>query len=181
MKVRDYAHIIIVILVFLIGGAAGYAAIQTFTPETFGRLGFYRASSIQDEADREIRLWTNPSCLSCHLHERGLHQDGRHQTVSCEICHSVYADHVENGEKVAEMEVKTGEAIKTLCLRCHNQAIQARPQEMIDMIDPAQHLEERGVKPGTLCNQCHHVHAPLKYIERAKAIVGVEEVRKWKK
>jgi len=36
-------------------------------------------------------------------------------------------------------------------------------------------LESQQVKITHLCNQCHNVHAPLKYINRAKEIVGMQE------
>ena len=37
------------------------------------------------------------------------------------------------------------------------------------------HLESQKVKVTHICNQCHNVHAPLKYINRAKEIVGMQE------
>ena len=39
----------------------------------------------------------------------------------------------------------------------------------------AAHLTDQKVKSTHDCNQCHHVHAPLKYIIRARQITGLVE------
>jgi len=38
-----------------------------------------------------------------------------------------------------------------------------------------EHLESQKVKVTHTCDQCHQVHAPLKYINRAKKIAGIKE------
>ena len=80
-----------------------------------------------------------------------------------------------DGKKVAAMPVKKDQEIRTLCLRCHNRAIQARPKQVIKTVVMPEHLESQKVKVTHICNQCHNVHAPLKYINRAKEIVGMQE------
>lgn len=145
------------------------------TPESFGVYGHYRADAIEEEANIEIRHWTNASCFSCHAYEANLHLNGTHKTISCEFCHGPYADHITDGKKTGALPVKKGEDIKTLCLRCHNKAIQARPQEVIKTVTMPDHLEIQNVKVTHICSQCHHQHAPLKYINQARKIVGTQE------
>ena len=71
------------------------------------------------------------------------------------------------------MPVRRGEEIRHLCLRCHNKIIRARPKESIKMVQMPQHLEEKKVRTEHNCNQCHHVHDPMKWIIEAKQITGM--------
>jgi len=81
---------------------------------------------------------------------------------------------VKDGKVFAKMPVKQGEEIRTLCLRCHNKIIRARPKESIKMIEMPNHLEEKKVRPDHVCDQCHHVHAPLYYVNMAKKMMGIK-------
>ncbi len=71
--------------------------------------------------------------------------------------------------------MKKDTEITTLCLRCHNTEIKARSQAVIKTVAMLEHLESQKVKLTHTCNQCHHVHAPLKYINRAKLITTKTE------
>jgi hypothetical protein len=160
------------LVVFAVIGLLGK---MLLTPKSFGTYGHYRADTIEEEANLEIRYWTNASCFSCHQYEAGIHLKGHHKTISCEFCHGPYADHIKDGKKVGTLPVKRGEEIKVLCLRCHNKAIQARPEEVIKTVVMPEHLESQKVKITHICSQCHNQHAPLQYINRAKEIVGMQE------
>lgn len=175
MKSSYNSHIKRIVLGIVVMGALGFVAKAAFIPKSFGKYGPYRADAIDEEASLEPRHMTNASCLSCHPYEANIHLTGRHKTISCEFCHGPYADHVKNGKVYGKLPVKTGEKIRVLCLRCHNRAIQARPGEVIKTVVMPEHLESQKVKVTHICNQCHHVHAPLRYINRAKKIVGIEE------
>jgi len=156
-------------------GVIGFTAKTLLRPESFGVYGHYRADAIEEEANSEIRHWTNASCMQCHEYEAQIHKGGNHRTISCEFCHGPYADHVTDGKKTGTLPVKKGDDIKILCLRCHNKAIQARPEQVIKTVTMPEHLESQQVKLTHTCNQCHHVHAPLRYINRAKKILGIQE------
>lgn len=140
-------------------------------PESFGVYGPYRADAITEEAALPIRHGTNTSCFSCHAHEANIHQAGLHKTISCEFCHGPYADHVADNKKTGTLPMKTGDEITTLCLRCHNTEIKARPEQVIKTVAMPDHLKDRQVKLSHNCSQCHHVHAPLKHILRADQIM----------
>lgn len=169
------SHVKRIVLGLAVFAVIGLLGKMLLTPTSFGKYGHYRADTIEEEAQVEIRHWTNASCLVCHEHEANMHLKGLHKTISCEFCHGPYADHIQDGKKVATLPVKKGEEIRVLCLRCHNRAIQARPEEVIKTVVMPEHLESQKVKVTHLCNQCHQVHAPLKYINRAKKLVGMQE------
>ncbi len=145
------------------------------TPDSFGVYGPYRADAIAEEALVPIRHGTNESCFQCHPYEAKNHKKGLHKTISCEFCHGTYADHVENNKKIGTLPVKKEKEITTLCLRCHNTEIKARKEEVIKTVAMPNHLKDQKVKLTHNCNQCHYVHAPLKYIIQAKQITGMME------
>jgi hypothetical protein len=169
------SHVKRIVLGLVVFAVMGLLGKMLLTPKSFGTYGHYRADAIEEEARVEIRHGTNASCFACHQHEAGIHLKGRHETISCEFCHGPYADHIQDGKKVGTLPVKRGEEITVLCLRCHNKAIQARPEEVIKTVVMPEHLESQNVKVTHICNQCHNQHAPLQYINRAKEIVGMQE------
>jgi len=174
-RAKPTTHVLRVIAVLLVLGVAGGLARALLLPASFGRYGHYRADAVREEMRRPLRNMTNESCLACHPNIKKIHLAGVHRTVSCEVCHSAYADHIKDGKVVAKMPVRRGEEIRTLCLRCHNRIIRARPREWIKMISMPDHLTSKGVRPDHLCNQCHLVHAPLKWIREARAAMGLPE------
>ncbi len=172
-RAKHNAHVIRVIVILVALGVVGGVARALLLPPSFGKYGHYRPGAIREEMNREIRNKTNDSCLGCHPYIKKIHLAGVHKTVSCEVCHSAYADHVQDGKVIAKMPVRRGEEIRTLCLRCHNRIIRARPKEAIKMIAMPDHLQEKGVRTDHVCNQCHHVHAPLKWIQEAREAMGL--------
>lgn len=167
-------------LVILVAGiciitGGGLLLKELLVPESFGVYGPYRADAIVENAALPIRHGTNSSCYSCHPFEAKIHKTGLHNTISCEFCHGPYADHADGRKKIGDLPVKTGPEITTLCLRCHNTEIKARPEQVIKTVAMPDHLESQKVKLTHNCNQCHHVHAPLRYIKRAGQITGLGE------
>ena len=165
--------IVFFVLVFAAGG--GLVMKWLLTPSSFGIYGHYRADAIVEEIAVPIRHGTSASCAQCHTWEGKAHFMGLHKTISCEFCHGPLGDHVADGKKIGALPVKTGDEITTLCLRCHNTEIKARDEKVIQTVAMPQHLTDQKVKPTHSCNQCHYVHAPMKYIQRAKQITGEEE------
>lgn len=164
---------ILVSIIVLAGG--GLLFKHLLLPDSFGRYGPYRADAIVEAALVPIRHGTNVSCFKCHPYEAKIHRTGRHKTISCEFCHGTYADHIADEKKIGTLPVKKEKQITTLCLRCHNTEIKARQEEVIKTVAMPNHLRDQEVKITHDCNQCHHVHAPLKYILEAKQITGLME------
>jgi len=181
-------RIVIGLLVLIVLGATVRALL---VPKGFGNHGslfykFYRKGAIDDELAREPRHLTNFSCKSCHAWEYELQVNSKHRSLSCEFCHGPWADHVNSEGKVIGYlpNPKGGEAIRALCLRCHNRAIHARPKnpEVIKTVFYPDHLKKQKVKETHSCDQCHLVHAPLKYIKQAdEFFAGLEREREKEK
>ncbi len=160
------AHIVKIAVLFLLIAVFVYPLRWLLTPSSFGAIGHYRADAILEEAEQKLIHGTNASCLSCHEYEFNNHAEGLHKTVSCEFCHGTFASHVNDNKKIANMELKEGEEIKILCLRCHNDEIMARPKTKLKTIVMPDHIRDQKVNEEHTCNQCHYVHDPLKYIDR---------------
>ncbi len=174
-KSSKNVHVIRIALTVVGMVIAGVLIRPLVLPNEFGEYGHYRPGAVTDEANRMARNMTNESCLECHPFIRKVHLKGVHETVSCEVCHGAYADHVENDKVIGTMPVVRGDDIKNLCLRCHNKIIRARPPESIKMIALPEHLEEKNVRTDHICNQCHHVHAPMKWVLEAREMAGLPE------
>lgn len=172
---RHALHIILVMVSIVIITGIGLILKARLQPESFGLYGSYRADAIDQEAQRAVRHGTSASCFLCHPYEATIHLEGDHKNISCEFCHGTYADHITNGKKTGTLPVKKAQEITTLCLRCHNTEIKARASVVIKTVGMPDHLEKQKVKVTHICNQCHHVHAPLKYINEAKKITGLME------
>ena len=152
---------------------AGILVRQVFLPDEFGEHGYYRPGAVEEEASREARNMTTESCLECHPLIRKLHVDGTHKTVSCEICHGAFADHVKGDLVIGKMPVVRGGEIRPLCLRCHKKVMRASYPETIKFVALPEHMDKRKVRTEHICNQCHHVHAPLKWVHEAREMVGL--------
>lgn len=173
---RYNSHLIKLIIALIILGVAGFFARKVFVPETMGQYGHYRGADIEDQKSVPVRLGTNESCFQCHKPVRTIHKSGIHSTVSCEVCHGPYGNHIENDKKIGTMPIKRGDEISQLCLRCHNKVIQARPRKSIKMIGMPEHLEQQKVRMSHNCSQCHMVHDPLMWIRQAREMMGITEV-----
>lgn len=168
-------RLLIVLGCLVVFGAGGLLVKRLLLPKSFGVYGPYRADAIAEAALLPVRHGTNDSCFSCHPYEAKIHKAGHHSTISCEFCHGTYADHVTGNKKSGTLPVKKDKEITTLCLRCHNTEIKARKEAVIKTVAMPDHLKDQKVKLIHTCNQCHHVHAPLKYIDRAEQIMSMTE------
>jgi len=173
---RYNAHLIKLIIALVVVGVGGYFAKQALSPDTMGQYGHYRGADIEDQKNIALKLGTNDSCFQCHQPIRTIHKDGVHKTVSCEVCHGSYGNHIgDNDKKIGTLPVKRGDEISQLCLRCHNKVIQARPREFIKMVGYPEHLEQMQVNPTHNCSQCHMVHDPLLWIRQAREMMRMPE------
>ncbi len=173
-KSKYNTHLIRLIIAVVVFGVAAFVARMIFTPESMGEYGHYRGADIEDQRNIPVRFGTNDSCFQCHKPIRKIHKKGVHKTVSCEICHGPYGDHIADNKKVGTLPVLKGQDITNLCLRCHNKVIQARPRTSIQMVAMPEHLEKQKVRIDHSCDQCHMVHDPLLWINEAKEMFGIK-------
>lgn len=173
-KSKYNTHLIRLIIALIVLGVAAFFARKIFTPESMGQYGHYRGDDIVDQRNVPVKFGTNDSCFQCHKPIRRIHKKGVHKSVSCEICHGPYGDHIADGKKTGTLPVIKGQDITNLCLRCHNKIIQARPRTSIKVVAMPEHLEERNVRIDHSCDQCHMVHDPLLWINETKEMFGIE-------
>ena len=76
------SHVKRIVLGLAVFAVIGLLGKMLLTPTSFGKYGHYRADTIEEEAQVEIRHWTNASCLVCHEHEANMHLKGLHKTIS---------------------------------------------------------------------------------------------------
>ena len=127
-------------------------------------------------AEAKPRNLANESCHECHPSIMPLHAQGEHRTLGCEDCHSVLTDHVVDDKVIGTMQVVRGVGIQGLCMTCHDRDNRNRKREPSRTIVLSRHLQELRVRPVNRCEDCHHVHDPMKWVHEAREMVGLPEM-----
>ena len=117
-------------------------------PESFGKLGHYRADSVDENASLEITYAGYRICIDCHDDVYELKQESNHRNLSCETCHGPAAAHTEAPDEILP-DVPIG---RELCTLCHGYN-PARPSGFPQIL-PSLH------NPGDPCMTCHEAHNP---------------------
>lgn len=148
--IRAVLLLVVIIVVFVL---ARHFAI----PETFGMYGHFRAASVADHASLAPVHGDIGACADCHDEVAEALAEGKHLSVSCEVCHAPLSVHVRADEKVGDMPVhRTVE----LCARCHQRLV-ARPKDFPQVV-LADHVAERGGEMAEgICLECHDAHDPI--------------------
>ena len=118
-------------------------------PESFGKYGHYRATSLDDNAALPAHYAGKSVCIDCHDTEAGLLTSDKHAGLTCEVCHGPGAAHADDPEK--NILIKPG--TREFCGKCHDMN-PARRTEVINQVDIKTHHIERGN-----CIDCHNPHA----------------------
>jgi PEGA domain len=126
-------------------------------------------------AEAGPRHMANESCRDCHSPILTLHAQGEHRNLACEDCHSALSDHVTDNVVTGTMQVVRGEGIQGMCMLCHDQNNRNRKREPARTVDLRRHLQKLRVTPVNLCQECHHVHDPMKWVHEAREMVGLPE------
>ena len=172
-KSSPTAHVVRIALTLAGMMIIGFSLRPLFLPDEFGKYGYYRPGAVEDEANRVVRNMNNESCFDCHPRIKKIHLAGVHKDVLCEVCHGAHGDHVEGETVIGAMPVVRDQEIRPMCLRCHTKIVQALPPETIKLVALPEHMEKRKVRTDHVCNQCHHVHAPLKWVHEAREMMGL--------
>lgn len=125
------------------------------TPASWNYESWYRGDALSDMASEPLAHGGNESCVYCHQDAVKRVKKLRHKRLSCEGCHGALADHVRDGEKIADAIVITES--RWQCLNCHSQLIskpKGFPQFTMEVNKHAE-LEEK-----TVCLNCHDAHDP---------------------
>lgn len=150
-------HIIRAVLLLVLIALA-FVLVRYFAiPETFGEYGHYRAGSVVDHAAPVPVHGDVGACAECHDEVAEALSEGKHLSVSCEVCHAPLSVHIGADEKVGDMPVhRTVE----LCGWCHQRLV-ARPKDFPQVVF-ADHVVERGGEMAQgICLECHDAHNPI--------------------
>jgi hypothetical protein len=137
---------IVRLILLTIGIVGTYLVARVFlTPQSFGQYGWYRGAALEELAARTPVYAGKKSCDECHSDVVHTLAGDAHKTLSCEGCHGVSRDHVNNPDI---LPVKlTG----SHCIRCH-EANPSRPTWFKQIVVKDHY-------PGK-CVECHLPHQP---------------------
>lgn len=153
----EHAKHIIRAVLLLVMGTVLFVLVRHFAiPESFGKYGHYRADSVDEYAEQIPLHGSADACAECHDEEAEARAEGKHASVSCEVCHGPLAGHVENEVRVAEMVMNRS---NELCAWCHQRLI-ARPKTFPQVVF-RDHVTEKGTEMSeAVCLECHNAHNP---------------------
>lgn len=154
-------HIWRAILILIAIALVGIVARHFLLPASFGMRGHYRYDSLGEYMSMPLVHGSVKACAECHEGQFALRSEGKHASVSCEVCHMPVTTHVKDGETIAEMPINLSHK---LCAVCH-QKMPARSDTMPQVDIKAHLIEQEMFEPGAeiaegICTACHDVHAP---------------------
>lgn len=149
-------HIIRAVLLVVLVAMVFVLVRHVMIPKSFGEFGHYRYDSVADYASQQALHGAPDACDDCHDEQAELRIDGKHASVSCEVCHAPLRTHVVDDEKVAPMAVRRS---TELCGWCHQELV-ARPVTMPQVHMTNHVIENGGELTEAACLECHDAHDP---------------------
>ncbi|MEK7721592.1 MAG: cytochrome c3 family protein [Elusimicrobiota bacterium] len=148
---KDIQHLLRVAVIF-IAAFIGFMGIRKLlVPESFGKLGHYRADAVGEFAALTRHYAGEPACKRCHAQQVSDKAKSGHRSVSCESCHGALLSHADNPKLVKPDKPKEVE-MRVFCGHCHEKS-PSRPAKF-----PQINLREHN--PDASCNTCHQPHQP---------------------
>jgi len=145
---KDAEHLLRLAALFLAGALVFGIARAEFVPASFGKLGHYRATAIDDVRRRPIAHAGQAACAECHSDVVDLRAQARHRGIACESCHGPLAKHADGTD-----EKKPVRPVATpLCIHCH--AANTGKSKRYPTVDVTDHAG------GASCLTCHTPHNP---------------------
>jgi hypothetical protein len=118
----------------------------------------------------------NDACAECHSEIKSIQSKGLHNTLRCSECHGDYDKHTKDEDEIGPIEVPRGGGVQVLCEACHTRDKSNSRTAHMTKVDMPEHLEEKRVRLDNLCEQCHHVHAPQKWVFESREIAGLPQL-----
>lgn len=174
---RDNRHLWILLCLILGGGTVSLVVRNALIPESFGRLGPYRADALGEIAALRSTWQADATCLKCHVEVGEEREGSAHEAVSCAHCHGLGRVHVAQARLAAESKELSidpakkwdGDFLTTVdlyiarhrntCLVCHRYVL-GKPDDFL-MIDVDEHLadvEPKNPNSPAVCLECHGAH-----------------------
>ena len=149
-------HIIRAVLLLVVAAVLFVLVRHALIPASFGEYGHYRYLSVAEYASLQPLHGAPDGCNDCHEEQAEARAEGKHASVSCEVCHAPLATHVLNDERVAPMTVRRS---TQLCGWCHERLIARRAtMPQVHMTDHV--IEKDGELTEAACLECHNAHNP---------------------
>ncbi len=149
-------HIIRAVLLLVIA-AVGFVFVRHFAiPASFGEHGHYRFDSVAEYKSQAPLHGAPGACAECHDEEAEAHEEGKHATISCEVCHAPLGQHIKNDEKIGAMPIPRS---TEWCGICHQRLI-ARPKTFPQVVFPDHWIEKGAETTEAVCLECHDAHNP---------------------
>ena len=137
-----------VIVVFLVLAAVVFVIRQFIIPPEMKEPTLQKLSSMEREADKEVKYAGAQACGPCHEKQHDIKKTGYHRDLSCESCHGAAQKHADNPTDVKP----TSPQKRDYCSYCHTYN-SSRPTGF-PQINPDTH------NPRKPCITCHDPHNP---------------------
>ncbi|MCH8047283.1 MAG: hypothetical protein IID44_26585 [Planctomycetes bacterium] len=184
---RDTRHLLVLLLLIAAGGAGFMHLRGGMIPESFGRIGPYRAAALDEIAARPSVIMADSTCLKCHADVGEERADTLHTAVGCIHCHGLGRQHVAEARRAVDspdVEISPAKGWdgnfrtdidlyitkdRATCLACHQKVV-GMPKEFkkikgvpreFKWINVDEHLEdEEAEEPESreTCFECHEGH-----------------------
>lgn len=149
---KDVQHLLRVAVIFAAVFAAFLGARKLLIPESFGRLGHYRANAVEEFAAQPPHYAGEAACKRCHPQPAADKAGSSHRSISCESCHGALSAHVNEPKSAAGPRRPKEAELRAFCGHCHEKSL-SKPAKF-PQIDVKKHY------PDGPCNMCHQPHKP---------------------
>ncbi|MBI5622408.1 MAG: hypothetical protein HY924_01380 [Elusimicrobia bacterium] len=148
---KDIEHLLRVAAIFLVAIALFVAVRSVVKPESYGKLGRYRAAALDEIKALPVRYAGQQECGPCHKTQAREKAGSSHRGISCESCHGALAAHAA-APKTAKALKPEESSMRGFCLRCHEAAV-SKPAKF-PTVEGGKH------NPDMACSMCHKPHSP---------------------
>ena len=146
---------------------------QVLKPDSFGKLGHYRAAAIHENSMKSLHYAGAANCSNCHDTIRLQKAEGLHAQLKCEVCHgpglkhALYADRFKD-KQLPDSIILTKPNERKDCALCH-QINAARVKILFDTINNTlvkqvnvmeHNLISKKTNKERKCIGCHNPHQP---------------------
>ena len=149
---KDVRHLLHVAVIFAAAFIGFLVVRNLLVPESFGKLGHYRAAAVDDFAALPMRYAGEAACKKCHAQQVSDKAKSSHHSISCESCHGALLAHVENPKSETKPRRPKEAEMRAFCGHCHSKSL-SRPAKF-----PQINLSEHN--PDAPCSMCHQPHQP---------------------
>ena len=133
------------LILFLIFVAIFLVVRHFLVPESFGKLGHYRADALKDIQALDTKYIDIKQCAECHPEIDSSKKVSHHRNINCQTCHGPGNKHIQD-PSANPMEKNTE---RKFCAKCHS--LNAA-RKNIKQQDISKHNTEGK------CVECHNPH-----------------------